>query len=106
MNYPANQTAFYNKNSIPFDPQVLGFADVKINPTAGLTSQRRGDTMKISMPLAYGQQLFNLLYRRPDTITNAQTFRGYFKGLTVYPDVTRPGAVYGFKDSMFLRIYY
>ncbi len=106
MNYPANQNAFYNNSSIPYDPQILGSVDVKINPTAGLTSQRRGDSVKISMPYNYGQQLFGLLYRRPDTITNPITFRGYFKGLAVYPDITRPGAVYGFKDSMFLRIYY
>jgi hypothetical protein len=53
-----------------------------------------------------GEELFNLLYRQSDTITNAATFRGYFKGLTVYPDTSMPGAVYGFMDSMYLRIYY
>src|ERR1700712_1127314 len=25
MNFPANQTVFYNKNSIPFDPLILGY---------------------------------------------------------------------------------
>ena len=106
MDYPALQNAFYNIDSIPYDPTVLGYADVKINPTAGLTSQRKGDSIKISMPYSMGQQLFGLMYRQPDTITNIATFRGYFKGLTVYPDPNYPGAMYGFKDSMVLRIYY
>ena len=58
------------------------------------------------MPNSLGEQLFGLLYRQPDTITNASIFRGYFKGLTVYPDTSLPGAVYGFKDTMMLRMFY
>ena len=58
------------------------------------------------MPNSMGQELFGLLYRQPDTITNSALFRGYFKGLTLYPDITTPGAVYGFKDTLLLRIYY
>jgi hypothetical protein len=106
MDYPAQQNAFYNIDSIPYDPTILGYADVKINPTAGLTSQRKGDSIKIAMPYSMGQQLFGLMYRQPDTITNVAMFRGYFKGLTVYPDPNFPGAMYGFRDSIVLRIYY
>jgi hypothetical protein len=106
MNYPGIQTAFYNNNSIPYDPAILGYTYVQINPTQGVTSQRYGDSVKIRMPDTMGLKLFALLYKQPDTITNPVTFRGYFKGLTVYPDSTLPGAVYGFKDSLFLRIYY
>ena len=106
MNFPGTQTAFYNNNSIPYDPVPLGSVDVKINPTAGLTTQRIGDTIKIGMPKSLGQTLFGLLYRQPDTITNPAIFRGYFKGLTIYPDTTLPGAVYGFKDTMMLRLFY
>jgi len=106
MNFPSGQNAFYNINSIPYNPAVLGSTDVRINPRAGVTSQRIGDTIKISMPYSMGQQLFDLLYRQSDTITNAATFRGYFKGLAVYPDTSLPGAIYGFRDSMYLRIYY
>jgi len=106
MNYPGTQNAFYNNNSIPYDPAPLGSVDVRINPTAGLTTQRIGDTIKIKMPNSLGQQLFGLLYRQPDTITNAAIFRGFFKGLTVYPDTSLPGAIYGFKDTMMLRLFY
>ena len=106
MNFPGTQTAFFNNNSIPYDPTPLGSVDVRINPTAGLTTQRIGDTIKIKMPNSLGEQLFSLLYRQPDTITNPAIFRGYFKGLTIYPDTSLPGAVYGFKDTMMLRIFY
>ncbi len=106
MDFPGVQTAFFNNNSIPYNPTVLGYTDVKINPFAGLTSQRLGDSIKISMPYNMGQDLFGLLYRQPDTITNPTIFRGYFKGLTIYPDTTKPGAIYGFRDSILLRIYY
>jgi Domain of unknown function (DUF4270) len=106
MDFPGIQTAFFNKNSIPYDPTVLGSTDVKINPFAGLTSQRQGDSVKITMPNSMGQDLFGLLFRQPDTITNPTIFRGYFKGLTVYPDTTLPGAIYGFRDTLILRIYY
>jgi Domain of unknown function (DUF4270) len=106
MDYPGIQTSFFSNNSIPYDPSILGSTYVKINPTAGLTSQRIGDSIKITMPNTMGKQLFDLLFRQPDTVTNSSIFRGYFKGLTVYPDTTLPGAIYGFKDSLVLRIYY
>ncbi len=106
MDLPGVQKVFYNKNFIPSDPTVLGSASVIINPTAGLTSQRKGDSIKITMPNSLGQQLFGLVYRQPDTLLNYSIFRGFFKGLTVYPDTTLPGAMYGFKDSLVLRIFY
>jgi hypothetical protein len=106
MDYPNLQYAFYNNNSIPYDPTILGSTDVQINPTAGLTSQRRGDSVYIPLPNSLGTELFGLLYRQSDTVKTAATFRGFFKGLTVYPDTTKPGAIYGFNDTMKIRIYY
>jgi hypothetical protein len=106
LNYPLNQTAFYNNSSIPYDPTVLGSAYVKIRPTAGITSQLKGDSIIITMPNSMGRELFGLLFRQPDTLTTPAQFREYFKGLTVYPDSNYPGAVYGFKDTLTLRIYY
>lgn len=106
IDLPGTQTVFYNKNFIPYDPAILGSASVVINPTAGLTSQRKGDSVKIAISNTLGQQLFGLVYRQPDTLLNSSIFRGFFKGLTVYPDTTLPGAMYGFKDSLLLRIFY
>jgi hypothetical protein len=106
LDYPGIQTAFYNINSIPFDPTVLGSVDVQINPTAGFTSQKTGDSVKIRLPDAMGMQFFNLLFNQSDTVKNSNTFRGFFKGLAIYPDPTLPGAIYGFKDSIFVRLHY
>ena len=106
MNFPYNQNAFYNIDSIPYNPTVLGSAYVQINPKAGVTSQRRGDSVVITMPNSMGEELFGLLYRQPDTLLNSSIFRGYFNGLTVRPDINYPGAMYGFMDTLDLRIYY
>jgi hypothetical protein len=106
LNYPFIQTAFFNLDSIPADPTVLGSADVQINPTADYTSQKTGDSIKITLPNTQGEQLFGLLFNQSDTVKDAATFRGFFKGLTIYPDPTTPGGIFGFKDSLFVRLYY
>jgi hypothetical protein len=106
MVFPPNQIAYYNKNTIPYDPTILGSADALIRPTAGLTTLGNGDSINIKMPDSMGEDLFGLIFRNSDTITNQMIFQNYFKGLTVYPDTTLPGAIYGFKDSAVLRIYY
>jgi hypothetical protein len=106
LDYPYLDNAFYNKDSIPFDPSILGFTDVQINPTAGYSSQKAGDSIKINLPDALGHTFFNLLYNQSDTLKNRQTFRGFFNGLAIYPDPNKPGAAYGFKDSLFVRLYY
>jgi hypothetical protein len=106
LNYPNLQAAFFNKDSIPYDPAILGSAEVQINPTAGFTSQKMGDTVKIRLPDALGEQFFNLLFHHSDTVKNKDAFRGFFRGLTIYPDENSVGAVFGFKDSLFIRLYY
>lgn len=106
LNYPGTQTAFYNIDSIPYDPTILGSADVQINPTAGFTSQKVGDSLKIRLPDALGQKFFSLLFNQSDTVKTAATFRGWFKGLAIYPDPSMPGAVYGFHDTIAVRMFY
>ena len=106
MNFPTNRSGFYSNSSIPYSPTVLGSAYVKVRPTAGVTSQLKGDSIIITMPNSMGEELFGLLYRQPDTLLQAAQFREYFKGLTIYPDTSYPGAVYGFNDVITLRIYY
>jgi hypothetical protein len=106
MNYPYIQTSFFNNDSIPTDPTILGSTDVRINPTAGFTSQRTGDTIKIRLPDSQGHLLFNLLYNQSDTVKTAATFRGFFKGLSIYPDPSVSGAMFGFQDSLLIRLHY
>lgn len=106
LNYPGTQLQFFNIDTIPYDPSILGSVDVQINPTAGFTSQKTGDSVKIRLPDAQGKLLFDLLFNQSDTVKSATTFRGFFKGLTIYPDTTMPGAIFGFRDSLFVRLHY
>jgi hypothetical protein len=54
-----------------------------------------------------GQRLFTMLRNQSDTVKIANTFLQFFKGLCVSAlDPTAPSALYGFKDSMAMRIYY
>ncbi|MBS1668678.1 MAG: DUF4270 family protein [Bacteroidetes bacterium] len=105
-----NQVTFYNNSSFPYNPKPLGFTDVTIFPTRGMTSQSvtSGDTVKIVLPDTLGQHLMNMIYGNSDTITTLNSFLSYFRGLTVYPDTTagHSGVMYGFKDTVTMRMFY
>lgn len=103
---PENQFTFFNNSKIPYNPTPLGSADVQINPTASVTSQKINDTVKIRLDDALGQQLYSLLYNQSDTLKSLNTFIGYFKGLTIYPDDNSMGSIFGFKDTVRMRVYY
>jgi hypothetical protein len=104
---PATQTTFYNTSTFAFDPTPLGFADVTIKPTAGITTSIViKDSVKIRLPDSLGSRLLDMMYHKSDTITNLTTFINYFKGLTISADNSGKGVVYGFKDSIILRLYY
>jgi hypothetical protein len=104
---PGVQTTFYNNSTFPYDASSpLGYSDVQINPTAFFTSQKINDTIKIRLPDSKGLELFRLLYNQADTVKNINTFTGYFKGLSIYPDANSTGGIFGFKDSIIMRLYY
>jgi hypothetical protein len=105
-----NQYTFYNNSSFSFDPSPLGHTDVRIFPTRGITSLSipTFDTVKIQLPDTLGQHLMNMILGYTDTIKNINSFLSYFKGLTVYPDTdpSRSGALFGFKDTVIMRMFY
>jgi len=103
---PGTQTTFYNISKFPYDPNPMGYSDAQINPTAFYTSQKLNDSLKIKLPDSQGQELFNLMYNQSDTVRNLNTFLGYFKGFSIYPDPTSMGAIYGFRDTVIMRLYY
>jgi len=104
---PGTQVTFYNNSKIPFDASSpLGYADAAIHPTAFFTSQKLNDSLKIKLPDSQGKELFNLLFNQSDTVKTVSTFLNYFKGFSIYPDDNSLGAIYGFKDSVILRLYY
>ncbi|HMH31734.1 MAG TPA: DUF4270 family protein, partial [Puia sp.] len=103
---PGIQTTFYSKNSVPFNNSPLGSATLRIYPHAGYTSQLANDSVKFRLPDANGQELFNLLQTKSPTVTNTNSFLAYFRGLTIYPDDNSTGAVYGFKDTVIMRVFF
>ena len=106
----SNQATFYNNSSFSYNPSPLGFTDVTIFPTRGVTNQSvtSGDTVKIVLPDTLGLHLMNMIYGNSDTITKLNSFLSYFRGLTVYPDTTpgHSGVMYGFKDTVTMRLFY
>lgn len=102
------QTTFYSNSSIPYNPDPLGFTDVRIDPERALTTQNALDTVKIRIADSLGQRLLVMLKNNSDTISNLNTFLGYFKGLVLYSDTSSPhvGTLYGFKDSVYMRLYF
>ncbi|PWT74841.1 MAG: hypothetical protein C5B59_10360 [Bacteroidetes bacterium] len=103
---PGVQTTWYNNSVTPFDPNPLGYSDVQIHPRSFYTSQKLNDTLKIKLPDNMGKELFTLLFNQSDTVKTANTFLGYFKGFSIYPDNNTMGAIYGFRDTVIMRLYY
>jgi hypothetical protein len=84
----------------------MGSSTVYINPTGGYTSQLRSDSLMIKMSDNLGRQLFEMLQTYSDTVTNTTIFLGFFKGLCMSAGSTGPAAIYGFKDSLVMRIFW
>jgi len=105
LNLP-NQFAWFSNNYLPIGP-ALGSSTVTIAPNLPYTSQNAGDTVKIRMDDALGQELYNMVYNKSDTLTNLTTFLNWFKGLCITPGAGEPGGtMYGFFDSCLMRVYY
>ncbi|MDR3713013.1 MAG: DUF4270 family protein [Puia sp.] len=104
---PYLQSTFFTNSSFPVDPTMLGsVSNLVVTPTAGYTSLFENDTIRIKMSDALGQRLFTMLRNQSDTVKINSTFLQFFKGLCVSSLDPNPSALYGFKDSMVMRIYY
>ncbi|HEX4850698.1 MAG TPA: DUF4270 family protein, partial [Puia sp.] len=103
---PGTQLTWYNNSVLSYDPNPLGYSDVEIHPTSFYTSQKLNDSLKIKLPDNMGQELFTLLFNQSDTVKTINTWLGYFKGLTIYPDDNTMGAIFGFRDTVMMRLYY
>jgi hypothetical protein len=58
------------------------------------------------MDPALGQQLYNMVYNKSDTLTNTTIWQQWFHGLCLSPGPGVANLIYGFKDSAIMRIYY
>jgi hypothetical protein len=107
LNDELQQRAFYSNWSFGIDPTPLGTTSVKMYPSIPYSTQSFGDTVKVKLNTALGAQLFNMIYNNSDTITKTANWLAWFHGLCISATPTSgPGAIYGFKDSAIMRIYY
>jgi hypothetical protein len=102
----AFQRGFFSNSSFPLDPTPLGSATAIIAPNLPYTSQGFGDSLKIKMNDNLGLTLFNMVYNRSDTIRFITNWLAWFHGLCVSPGAGSQGAIYGFRDSAIMRVYY
>jgi hypothetical protein len=100
------QRGFFSNSRLPIDPNPLGQTSVSIAPNIPYTSQGAADTVIIRLKQDLGQQLFNMIYNRSDTIVRQDKWLAWFNGLCISPGPTSQGAIYGFQDSAVMRIYY
>jgi hypothetical protein len=98
------EPAWYSNRSLPLGP-VIGQGSVFITPTRSTTTERT-DTVLIPMDKSLGQQLYDLVYNKSDTMTTLKTFQQYFPGLAISEASGSQGNIYGFRDSSIMRIYY
>lgn len=103
---PAYSNGFNSKSTLPVSSTPLGSADATIRPSIPFTSQSIGDTLKIKLSADLGQQLFNMIYNKSDTINKSTIWLKWFHGLCIEPGPNSSGAIYGFHDSAIMRIYY
>lgn len=105
------QSEWFSDQSQPLGPD-LGNTSVRIFPNRPTlnstnTSQGTGDTVRIPMDKALGQQLYTMIYNNSDTLTNIAKWRRWFHGLCLSsPSTSTANLIYGFKDSAIMRIYY
>ena len=105
------QNGWSSKDTLPLGPD-LGAADVRISPNLPTTnyisntSQGTGDTVRIPIDRDLGQQLYNMVYNKSDTLTNITKWQRWFHGLCLSSAPGAANLIYGFKDSAIMRIYY
>jgi hypothetical protein len=100
------QRGWFSNSSLPINPVPLGSTSVIIAPNIPSTSQGRGDTVIIRLDDALGEQLFNMIYNKSDTVFKPANWQNWFNGLCVSPGPGSQGAIYGFQDSAVMRVYY
>ncbi|HEV3325080.1 MAG TPA: DUF4270 family protein, partial [Puia sp.] len=102
---PNYSNGWFSNMSLPLGP-VLGSNTVSIAPNRPYTSQNPPDTVLIRMDDGLGQEMYNMIYNKSDTMTSLTTFLNWFGGLCISAGAGSQGVMYGFKDSALLRIYY
>ena len=99
ITFPLYQTSFYNNTDFAVDPSPLGTISQQIYPNIT-------DTVFIPLSNTKGKELFDL-YKSDDYVMQSiGNFLPYFKGLQLASTSANMHAVYSFRDSITMRLYY
>ncbi|WP_162852685.1 DUF4270 family protein [Dinghuibacter silviterrae] len=100
MLFPPTNYSFYNNDSFAVRSPVLGHVRSVLRPSVV-------DTVYIRLNDSLGQTFFNLMKNNSPTITNADEFLVYFPGIRISSGYgANPQLVYGYKDSVFMKLWY
>jgi len=92
-----NQFSFSNIASFPVSSTPLGTKSFILRPL-------NHDSANIKLSDAKGLELYNLIKTKSDILKDKAVFTDYFKGLNI--SASSNGNVYGFRDSVVMRLYY
>lgn len=100
ISFPDGQTSLYSNSNFSVKSTVLGTADLSIVPS-------RKDTVNIRLSDTKGLEIWNLIQDKAVEVSTETDFEHYFNGLKISPQNTAANAaVYGFTDTVTIRIYY
>ncbi|MCO5240200.1 MAG: DUF4270 domain-containing protein [Chitinophagaceae bacterium] len=100
IEFGEDKTYLYNSSSFPVYATPLGSAIVTVRPSLK-------DSVSIRLSDTKGQELFELIQSKSQEVLTSADFEQYFKGLRISADDnTANAAVYGFSDSVTMRLYY
>lgn len=99
INFPLYQNQFFNNSGFPVNPTPLGTTTTFIYPNYT-------DTVFIRLNDQLGDSLFNLFNAGDYSVQNTNSFISFFKGLKVTSGSMGMKAIYGFRDTVTMRLYY
>lgn len=95
-----DKTYLYNRSNFPVYATPLGSAIIAVRPSLK-------DSVTIRLGDTKGQELFALIQSKSQEVQTSADFEQYFNGIRISPgDNTAHAAVYGFSDSITMRLYY
>ena len=97
IKFNENQSYFYNITFFPASAPPLGSKTFVLRPL-------NGDSANIRMSDTKGQELYDMIKTKSAVLKDNVQFTDYIKGLHIYAG--SGGTVFGFKDSVVLRLYY
>ena len=97
--FPLYQSQFYNTTDFSVDPNALGNVNTLIYPN-------NTDSISIRLSDAVGKNLFDFYKTKDYIMQSSSNFINYFRGLQLSATAGNMHAIYGFRDSVVMRLHY